>query len=177
MMCSSKSRQCSYNNDSLLWALATAALIIAIVAILIASIGSGSTTLEGIEAELTGAGGEEVPNGENIVFNTVVNDASNNISYNAVTGVFTITAPGNYLVNWWVATSGVESADRVSLTLRVNGDPFTTVSSPATFGQTSGSALITVNVASATVTLINSSGGDIIFPSTVPVQAGIVITK
>jgi hypothetical protein len=156
--------------------LSIAALAAAITALVLV-LTLPATALEGIQAEFAVADGGLFLNGANIVFNTVVNDASGNIAYNAGTGVFTITDPGNYLANWWVASDGAGPAVGVSYTLEVNGAPYTTVSSPIVSGQTSGTALITVGAAPVTVSLINSTGEDIFIPATIPVQAGITITR
>lgn len=133
--------------------------------------------LEGIQAELTGAEGGLFPDGENIIFNTVVNDTTESISYDPATGVFTISEPGTYKVDWWVSSDGAGPAVTVNYTLEMNDAPYTTVSSPIVSGQTSGSALVTVDSAPATIALVNSTGDDIFIPSFTPVQAGIVITK
>ena len=78
---------------------------------------------KGIQAELVGDGGGTLADGGNVIFDTILNDQSNYISYNAVTGNFTITKPGNYLVNWWTTTSGANFATSVSYSVAVNGCP------------------------------------------------------
>ncbi|PKM72871.1 MAG: hypothetical protein CVU91_07540 [Firmicutes bacterium HGW-Firmicutes-16] len=131
--------------------------------------------LGGIQAQLDDSGGEIQADGSNVIFNTELNDQSSAISYNSVTGEFTIAAPGNYLVNWWYATDGAGPAINVSFAVAVDGVAYSTASSPIVSGQLSGDALVTL-ASPAVITLINVTGDDVFIPST-PVQANIVITE
>ena len=132
--------------------------------------------LTGIQAELVGAGGTIYPDGGNVVFDTLVNNQSADINYNGATGAFTITAPGNYYVDWWVGTDGAGPSTSVSFAIEVNGVLYSESSSPIVSGQLSGEALVTVTSVPVTITLVNVTSQDAFVPVT-PTQAGIVITR
>ncbi len=156
----------------LIWvigAFAGVALLLAIIAL----IASG---ISGIQTELIGAGGGIIPNGSNVLFDNVVNDQSGSISYNPATGEFTVTRLGTYYVDWWTAPDGAGPATSISFAVAVNGVPVSTASSPIVSDQMSASALVTVNAVPATISLMNVTGEDVFVPS-IPVQAGIVITR
>ncbi len=111
-----------------------------------------------------------------MIFDTVLNDQSLNISYGVGTGIFTVTAPGNYYVTWWVDTDGAEEATTVSFGISLNGGPGILGSSPIVSGQLNGSALVTVGAVPATIELVNATGDNVFIPLT-PVQANIVIIE
>lgn len=131
---------------------------------------------EGIQAQLTGAGGEIIADDANVVFDTVLNDQSDDITYSPTTGEFTITRPGNYYIAWSVATDGAGPSINVSFAVTVNGLPYSTMSSPIVSGELSGEALVTVETVPAVITLVNVTGEGVFIPST-PVQANIVILR
>jgi len=160
---------CCFLKDLLLGIVAA----VAITALVLVVIG-GSDFGPGIQASLVGGEGT-VPAGTNVLFDTV-NNLGNGVSYDPVTGLFTITRLGNYNVAWWVATDGAGPATSVSFADAVNGVPYSTASSPAVTGQISGDAFVSVTMVPATVSLVNVTGEDVFIPST-PVQAGIVIKR
>lgn len=152
------------------------ALLLLIALIIMISIFLGPTQIEGIQAELVGAGGGIIGNGDNVIFDTVLNDQSDNISYDTTTGEFTITAPGNYNVAWWTAPDGAGPATNISFAVAVNGVNYSIASSPIVSVQLAADALVTVDTVPTIITLVNVTGEDVFVPS-IPVQAGIVITK
>ncbi|HWQ77173.1 MAG TPA: hypothetical protein VN381_00005 [Anaerovoracaceae bacterium] len=117
-----------------------------------------------------------MPDDENVIFDTIINDQTDNIIYNPATGAFTITRAGNYYVSWSVATDGAGPAINVTYAVTVNGLPFAAMSSPIVSGELSGEALVTVETAPAVLTLVNVTGEDVFVPLT-PVQANIVILR
>ena len=130
----------------------------------------------GIQAQLQGSGGDTIIDGENVLFDTVINDQSANISYSAATGEFTIMSAGNYYIDWWVSTDGASASTFVTFNLVLNGGVAISGSSPAVTGQLHGSAFITANVVPSAVTLVNASG-DTVGYGAIPVQANIVIVE
>jgi hypothetical protein len=151
--------------------------VLVLAFLVVAIIGIFTTTaFGGVQAQLDNAGGGVLANGSDVAFNTVLNDQSADISYNPVTGSFTITKPGNYLVSWWFATNGAGSATTVSFAVEVNGVPYSTASSPIVSGQLSGNALVTVTTAPAAITLVNVTGDAVFIPTTL-VQSGFVVTE
>ncbi len=151
-------------------ALAGLALLLGIIALVLTGVNTG------IQAELVDAGGGIIPDGTNVLFDNVVNDQSGSISYDPATGEFTVTRRGTYYVDWWTAPDGAGPATSVSFAVAVNGVPYSTASSPIVSTQMSASALVTIDVAPATISLVNVTGDDVFIPS-IPVQAGIVITR
>lgn len=132
--------------------------------------------LTGIQAQLTGSGTAALNSNADILFNSVVNTQSPNITYNPATGTFTITRAGNYYVSWWVATDGTESAQSVYISLRLNGTNEVVSATPSVTGQVNGSALITVKNTPSTLTMVNT-GKEPILLADLDVQANIVITE
>lgn len=150
-------------------AIAIAALILVVIGLFTSGFGPG------IQASLVEAGGGTIPDGTNVLFDTINNQGSG-IAYDPATGLFTITSPGDYLVAWWVATDGAGPATSVSFAVEVNGIPYSTASSPIVTGQVSGDALVTLNMVPATISLVNVTGEDVFIPD-ILVQAGIVIKQ
>lgn len=54
--------------------------------------------VRGVSAELIGSILREILNEANVIFNNIINNQSQNISYSRATGEFTISATGNYYV-------------------------------------------------------------------------------
>ena len=111
-----------------------------------------------------------------MIFTAIVNDASPNITYSAVTGEFTITATGNYYVHWWVATDGAEAATSISFGIDVDAVSTAVSSSPIVTGQISGDAFLTIGTVPATVQLINRTGSTVTLAD-IPVRASLVIVE
>jgi len=126
--------------------------------------------------QLLGGGGGIIDDGDNVVFDTVVNSQSASINYGDATGEFTISQPGNYYVTWWIATEGAEFATQVVFGIVVDANPPVQAASSIVAGQLSGSALITIGAPPATLTLVNLTGDNVFLPET-PVQANIVIIE
>ncbi|MFT3982294.1 MAG: hypothetical protein QM697_00190 [Lachnospiraceae bacterium] len=156
--------------------IAVLALVLALAAIICSIININNADNRGMQAELNNAGGEVIANNSNVIFNHVLNDQSENISYNSATGEFTITEPGNYEVAWWTAPDGAGPAANISFAVAVNGIPYAAVSSPIVSVQMAGNALVTVESVPATLSLVNVTGEAVLIPNT-PVQSGIVIKE
>jgi hypothetical protein len=111
-----------------------------------------------------------------LIFDVLLNDQSPAISYDVLTGEFTISQVGNYFVTWWIATNGSGQDTDVHFTVSVGGVLYSMGASPIVTGQLSGSALITVSSTPTIVTLVNTSA-DIVSIATTPTQANIVILE
>ena len=132
--------------------------------------------LLGIQTQLLASGGASIADGATLIFDTITNDQANDISYNLATGVFTITAPGNYYVTWWVAVDGSDGPINLAFAVELNGGGGVIGTAPTVTGQINGSALITVVATPATITLVNATGATIVLADTA-VQANLVITE
>jgi hypothetical protein len=146
------------------------------VVFFIIDITSPEPALSGIQAQQLDAEGTVIADGGNVIFDSLLNDQSDNISYNSATGEFTITEPGNYYVDWWVGTDGAGPGTNVTFAIEVNGVEYSDASSPIVSGQLSGEALVTVTTTPTIITLVNTSGNDVFVP-TIPIQGNIVITE
>jgi hypothetical protein len=135
-----------------------------------------SEDIQGIQAELNNAGGDILADGANVIFNSVLNDQSDIISYNPLTGEFTVAEPGNYLVTWWFSPDGAGPATTIDFAVAVNNIPYSITSSPIVSVQMASQSLVTIETAPAIITLVNVTGEDVFIPTT-SVQAGIVITN
>jgi len=132
------------------------------------------STLSGIQASSINRQNIAINNNAPILYDTVVNQVGNAVSYNVTTGVFTITQNGIYFAYWWVSANGTEITTGANFVLNVNGNPFSSGVSPNTTGHLAGTALISVTTAPATITVTNNSG-DIINLEDTHSQASIVI--
>lgn len=132
--------------------------------------------IEGIQAQLTGAGGSIIADDANVVFDTVLTEENDIIVYEPATGRFIINRPGDYFISWSVAPDGAGPAVNVSFAVAVNGLPYAAMSSPIVSGVLSGEALVTIGDTPAVITLVNVTGEGVFLPAT-PVQADIVIFR
>lgn len=119
--------------------------------------------------------GGSVPNGGNVIYNSVVY-ASGNIGYDG-NGIITLGAPGIYSFNWWVATQSFSPAVAPVFTLISSKGDAIRGDSPNTLGEVVGFGIINVVAAPVTVRLVNTSGADITYADTVPVKAGLTVTE
>ncbi|MDI3481230.1 MAG: hypothetical protein PWQ97_885 [Tepidanaerobacteraceae bacterium] len=130
--------------------------------------------LAGIQAQLQGSPGALIADNANVVFDTILASQSAGISYNAGTGEFTISEPGNYYISWWVVTDGSAGPVNMVFSIMMDASPVVLGNSPIVTGQVKGDALITVAAAPAVVRLVNQTGANVVFANT-PVQANITI--
>lgn len=105
---------------------------------------------------------------------TFVSSALANISYDNITGEFTISEAGNYFIEWWVTTDGSGGPVNMVFSVMVDGSPVSQGNSPIVTGQVDGDALITVAAAPVVVTLVNQTGAEVVLANT-DVQADIAI--
>ncbi len=142
---------------------------------LVLTYSSGTTgNLAGVHAQVQESPGTLIADGENVIFDTIINDRAENISYNAVTGEFTISGTGNYYINWWVTTDGSGGPVNMVFAVLVDGSTVSQGNSPIVTGQVNGNAFITVSDSPVTVTLENQTGAEVVFAN-IPVQADITI--
>lgn len=134
-------------------------------------------TLSGLQTQLVGAGATAVGVGANVIFNSIVSNPGSSITYNAVTGVFTLTQSGTYYIDWWVNTDGAGPESTVIFTILVsNGQTISASSlSPITSLQLNGHALITVT-APATFSLVNNTPFAVSY-GTSAIQADLAIVQ
>lgn len=131
----------------------------------------------GMQAQMLHAeAGTTVPDGGNVVFDTVTISQDPNIIYNAGTGVFTILATGNFFIHWLISIDGAGSSGTATFAVEINGGNGILGATPDVSSQLSGTALITVAAAPVTITLVNVTGASVSIADTL-VQANIVIAE
>ncbi|WP_250229609.1 hypothetical protein [Anaeropeptidivorans aminofermentans] len=126
--------------------------------------------------QLTSGTVTTVDDGDNVLFDTVINDQAPDITYNPATGEFTITQAGNYDVLWWISTDGAQASTYVSFEIVLDGIAIVSGASPIVTGQLMGSAFITVAAVPAVLTLSNNTGATVNYGLT-PVLANLVIRQ
>lgn len=136
----------------------------------------GNAILNGIQLQLIGNRGSKIGVNETVLFDSAVNDQSTDISYNPLTGEFTISKTGNYFVSWWIASEGTDIDNFIQFSIITDTLGKTTGATPLVTGQVSGSALLTIDTVPTVLTLKNTSINNITFAET-SVQANIVILQ
>lgn len=105
----------------------------------------------------------------------LVNDSSG-ITYTIGSGTFTLTTPGNYLVNWQINVNQ-GAAGEVSFGLNVGGNIIASVPAYLERGQISGSAFVPVTTSGTTLSLLNNGTTAVNYDTALNVRANIVITQ
>ena len=135
-----------------------------------------TVALRGIEASLTNASGGTLPDSGAVLFNNTVSNNTIGGSYDSTTGTFTLTEPGTYLVNWWVALGDAQGTQALSFSLTANGTLARTAYTGANAGEINGTSLIAVGESPVSIQLVNNSGVPIQFAVS-DVQSGATITQ
>ncbi len=105
------------------------------------------------------SGGAIIATGDHLVFDTIITHTSPDIRYNEVTGTFTITAPGMYYVNWWVALSDVGPETPVIFSVETS-QGLSAASGwppPVTHPQLNGQTLLQITDTPVTMALVNKT--------------------
>jgi len=114
--------------------------------------------------------------GGNVIFDSI-DFTSGNISYNPVTGVITFNEVGRYIIDWWVATQATNSAIGVVFSLTSSQSDVIKGDSPIKTGEVSGIGIIDVASAPMTLSLVNSSAGNVSYSTIVPIKASLIIEQ
>lgn len=123
-----------------------------------------------IQRTLTGS----VSTNGNMIFNNVVlNDGT--MTYNAATGVITLSQAGNYHISWWVASQCVSAGLEVAFSLVSSGGANIIGNSPLKTNSFSGMGVVQVS-SPTTLQLVNSSAGVAYLSSNVTVKAMLMIS-
>ena len=136
--------------------------------------------LAGLQVQLQGSSGGTVAQDQNVLFDTVINAQSPQITYDPATGIFTLTEMGNYYINWWLNADGAEASPFVVFGIRMlSGGTGTILSAspiPVTTLQLQGSALVTATGSPATFSLFNDTGATASY-GIASVQANLTILR
>ncbi|WP_195986123.1 hypothetical protein [Clostridium sp. D33t1_170424_F3] len=134
------------------------------------------TALGGLQYQLTGGARRILAPGQAVPFDTPIQTDSTEISYDAGTGAFTLSAAGRYYISWWVSTDGSARSADLWFSLDLNGADHSIGAAPVVTGQISGSSLVKAETAPAFLTLRNATQTDIALCAA-PAQANIVILR
>lgn len=109
----------------------------------------------------------QIENEANIIFNEVSFSGSDNIYYDNLTGIFTVTKLGNYYISWTLSVDGAFVSPFVKISLSTAESDISTVYSPNTTALINGSSLLTVttvpfnfylkNISEDTLSMISDS--------------------
>lgn len=100
--------------------------------------------------------GGQVNTDENVIFETV-ESIYGSVSYDDTTGIITINQTGRYFVNWWVATQSFLGSGAASFSLVSSQGDEIAGNSPLKTGEVVGVALIQVDAAPITFSLVNTT--------------------
>jgi hypothetical protein len=117
-----------------------------------------------------------VASGGDLIFDNVVY-TDGNITYNPGTGVITFLEVGRYVINWWAATQAATTSNGVVFALNSSQGDLLEGNSPIKTGEVVGLGIIDVIVAPVTVTLENTSTGNVILSGIVPVKAALMVVQ
>jgi hypothetical protein len=130
-----------------------------------------------VQVQLQGSSAGSVLNNTNVIFDTIILDAANYISYDITTGIFTISTPGKYLVHWWINTDGAEGQLSVIFKAEIGATAIAASSSePSTALQLYGQGLFEVGSVPVLLSLVNRTGATVVY-GTATVQADLVVFK
>ena len=132
--------------------------------------------LRGMQLSLVGSSAGSVASEASVAFDTVNSNNALGVSYTSGSGQIVIGRTGTYLVNWWIAVENAQTAETISVALKLNGTPVQTSYSDIGGGQIYGSAIVNVSSISSTLTLVNCSGCEITL-ATAAGQGGLTLTQ
>jgi hypothetical protein len=118
-----------------------------------------------------------IPNTAPILFDLPLVTSDPFISYNPVTGIFTFSGSGQYLVEWFVSLkSGLGNFGPTITLVETAPNKLYPSTNYMKSGQLNGSALVSVSNGS-TITLQNQTGNSLVLADNVAIVANIVITR
>ncbi len=112
---------------------------------------------------------------ENVTFDNLILP-SENISYDNITGEFTLLAPGNYKFDWWIASQASLSTNGIVFSLVSSQGESIVGNSPIKTDEIVGFASIEVSTVPITISLRNSSSSTVYYSTITPVKASLSIT-
>lgn len=127
-----------------------------------------------LEIQKTSAGSVQVD--AQVDFDTVITSLGD-VTYDTGSGVITFNRVGRYLINWWIATRSSLSANEIVFSLVSSQGDDIIGNSPIKTGEVYGTAIINVETAPATLSLINQSLAEIFYSTQVPVKATMTIVE
>lgn len=113
----------------------------------------------------------------NVMFENVIYSSGAAITYDPMTGIFAISEPGQYYLDWWVTTQASAASNGATFTLSSSqGDSIESVS-PLKNGQVGGTGVIEIIAAPATLMLMNANAAPFFYSALAPVTAAMRIMR
>lgn len=126
------------------------------------------------QAELTTAG--TVLSGSNVLFDSVI-FTNGNISYAPLTGIVTISDPGRYVIDWWVAQQASQSTNGAVFSLETSDTLVINGASPIKTDEVSGIAVFEFIEAPVTLSIVNNGTNTAFYNTLVPTKASLRIIE
>ncbi len=111
---------------------------------------------------------------DNVLFETVLSNFGD-VSYDSGTGVITIGQPGRYFINWWVATQTSLGPNAVIFSIITSQDDDIPGNTPLKTGEVAGFALIQVDTAPVTLSLVNKTASSVAYITLIAEKAHLVL--
>lgn len=125
-----------------------------------------------IEREIAGS----VAVNDAVIFETTV-FSSGDISYDSSTGIITLSEPGTYMLDWWVATQASIATTGPTFSLISSQGSQLEGCSPIKTGQLNGIGLVEVTASPVTISLVNTSAEAFYYPPSVPTKAALIVVQ
>lgn len=129
-----------------------------------------------IQAQLQNAAHTLIANNRAILFDMVLSQSNDDITYDNTIGKFMLAPNCTYFVSWWIAIDGTDISNNLDFAVAINDIPFAIGSAPEVTCQLSGTALIPTKAVPVRLSIMNASGNTIRFAAT-SVQANIIVIK
>jgi len=133
-----------------------------------------TTPSAALRAELTNKNGVIINDEEIFLFNHIHESMGINISYDPLTGEFTISEPGVYRIYWWLNVSGsLGVGGSAKASIYVNDTLYSSSITPVTSGQFSDFSFLIVEEP-VVFKLVNTTNGAIALAD-FPIQGALVV--
>lgn len=129
----------------------------------------------GIQVLLQGTVAPILADGDTLMFDTVLNQTGQEITYNIENGNFIISEPGSYKIHWHVIVGGSDTSRFVNFAIKVNGAIYCGFPLPVTVGLVSGDVVLTTQQPNSVVSLCNNTQDPVRLSRHLP-SANIIIT-
>ncbi len=113
----------------------------------------------------------------NVMFENTVYSSGEGITYDPMTGIFTISEAGQYYFDWWIATQASSLPGGAAFTLASSQGDSIEGTSPLKNGQVGGIGVIEIVTAPVTLALVNLNTAPFFYSSSAPVTAAMRIMQ
>ncbi|MGG7077231.1 hypothetical protein [Clostridium sardiniense] len=118
-----------------------------------------------------------VDDNKNIIFDSIVNNLSSNITYDLETGIITINKNGAYYISWMISVQTALGNPALKFSIITSDGREVSSGSPMKTGEVGGFTLIEIVNAPATVKLVNKTGEMVSFATFTDVKSNLIILE